>query len=82
VQTILQTDCATCHGSQWSSCWSVHEDASDVATMIQDDLMPRGTTMAPTSKATVLAWLAQGAPCAGDEPDGGGLVWTGSAPAH
>jgi hypothetical protein len=80
VQEILQNACSTCHGSGWSSCWGVHDDASTLEEMIASGAMPRGQPMAPVDKATVLAWLQDGAACVGTEPDAGQSPLMSGAP--
>jgi hypothetical protein len=71
IEAIFQNDCSQCHDAEWSSCWTVHEGASEVQGAIQSGAMPRGDAMAAADKAAVLAWLAAGATCAGTDPDGG-----------
>jgi hypothetical protein len=80
VAAIFESDCASCHGSAWSSCWSDHDSASTLASVIQSGAMPRNGPMAPSDKAIVLSWLQRGAPCVGPEPDGGGSGGGGGPP--
>ncbi len=71
IEAIFQNDCSQCHGTAWSSCWTVHEGADELQGAIESGAMPRGNAMAAADKAAVLAWLAAGATCTGSEPDGG-----------
>jgi hypothetical protein len=80
IEAIFVKDCGQCHGGAWSSCWNVHESSSAIESAIANDIMPRGMTMAPADKAAVLAWLNEGAPCFGPEPDGGTSTGTGGPP--
>jgi hypothetical protein len=81
VEAIFAKDCSGCHADEWTSCWNVHESAEAIESAIATGDMPRGSTMAASDKATVLAWLQAGAPCEGPEPDGGATTTgTGGPP--
>jgi hypothetical protein len=79
IEAIFTKDCSQCHADTWSSCWNVHASASAIDSAITYGDMPRGMPMAPADKAAVLAWLQQGAPCFGPEPDAG-TTGTGGPP--
>jgi hypothetical protein len=81
IEAIFTKDCTQCHADTWSSCWNVHASAEAIEPDIQYNDMPRGMPMAPNDKAAVLAWLNEGAPCVGPEPDGGSQTWTSGSPA-
>jgi hypothetical protein len=75
VEAIFESYCSGCHGTTWSSCWTVQENADTVQSAVSSGAMPRGTPLAPSDKTTLLAWLDQGAPCSGTKPsDDGGVV--------
>jgi hypothetical protein len=71
VEDIFVKYCSGCHGAQWSTCWNVQDNATGIASLVSSGAMPRGSTLPPSVKTTLLDWLEEGAPCASPPPDGG-----------
>jgi hypothetical protein len=79
VEAVFEASCSGCHSSQWSTCWDVQQSAASVQNAISSGFMPRGGSLSPQDKSTVLTWLMQGAPCAGTAPpapEGGAILVT------
>jgi hypothetical protein len=72
IEAIFEASCSGCHGTQWSTCWDVQENAAGVDDMVSSGAMPRSGSLSAADKSTLLAWLGRGAPCTGTKPDGGG----------
>jgi hypothetical protein len=85
VEAIFEASCARCHGTQWSTCWTVQACATSVDSAVSSGAMPRGSSLSASDKSTLLSWLGDGAPCAGTKPAGpggcGGVIG-GGAPAE
>jgi hypothetical protein len=84
VESILEKSCAGCHGTQFSSCWNVQDDASEIEGAVASGAMPRSGELAASDKAALLHWLRDGAHCSGKRPEGsgsgGGSIGSGSPP--
>jgi hypothetical protein len=72
IEAIFEASCAGCHGTQWSTCWDVQENATTVSGAVSSGAMPQSGSLSPSDRSTLLAWLGRGAPCSGTKPDGGG----------
>ncbi len=74
VEAIFASSCTQCHASTWDSCWTVQANQASIQEAIESGAMPQNGPLAASEKATLLAWLADGAPCVGPEPDGGAPI--------
>jgi hypothetical protein len=78
IEAIFESSCSGCHGATWSSCWTVQANADNVESAVSSGAMPRGTPLTTSDKATLLAWLGDGAPCSGTKPsEDAGVVFVG-----
>ncbi|HEY1690911.1 MAG TPA: hypothetical protein VGG39_02040 [Polyangiaceae bacterium] len=68
VEAIFEASCASCHGSQWSSCWQVNACAPAVESEVSSGAMPLNGALSTPDRTTLTSWLAAGAPCAGAKP--------------
>jgi len=68
IEAIFAASCDGCHGQQWSSCWDVQACAASVDGMVSSGAMPRGGSLSPSDRSTLLGWLGEGAPCSGVQP--------------
>jgi hypothetical protein len=68
MSSIFDANCSRCHGAAWSSCWTVHSCESDIYGAVSSGFMPLTGTLPASEKSELLHWLAEGAHCAGPEP--------------
>lgn len=63
VQSIVSTNCASCHTHQsYSNYSSVAADASAIASAVSSGRMPQGTSLSAADKEALVQWAVCGAP--------------------
>ncbi len=77
MEAVFEASCSGCHGTQWSSCWTVQANAQEVGEAVSSGAMPRGGSLSSADKATVVNWVGEGAPCSGTKPEDAGVVFIG-----
>jgi hypothetical protein len=80
IEAIFEANCASCHGSQFSSCWTVQANATPIQGAVSSGAMPRGGKLSPSDLAALLAWLDAGAPCSGPRQEAGTIIFGGGTP--
>jgi hypothetical protein len=65
IEAIFEANCAGCHSSQWSSCWTVQANSTEIQSAVSSGAMPRSGGLTASDKTTLLGWLAAGATCTG-----------------
>jgi hypothetical protein len=82
IEAIFEANCAGCHSTQWSSCWTVQANSMEIEAAVSSGALPRSGGLTAGDKTALLGWLAAGATCTGprENPTQTGGVG-GGAPA-